>query len=121
MSFAMLPAELVLAMTERYLANRETMLKEWEYDSIARKVHDVEPGFIGKLFGVRRVTLEQARAEYQGSVEQSFHRAHGGHWAREAKGVRALAKQAIASGVPTVSLSASLAHAFEKAEGYTPA
>ncbi len=114
MSYAMLPATVVLASVERYLAARETLLQQWADESIDRRVQESKPNRFTRLFGARQMTREEAVAEYKDSTERQFHRVHGGLWAQKAKGVQALARKAISSGVATVALQSDLALVLEK-------
>ena len=114
MSHAMFPTEVVIKVSERYLALRKEYLQTKENQDIERRVKESTPGFLGRLFGCKQMTLEEARQDYEGSLCQEMIQIQGKHWAIQAKEVLMLAKKAAENGVATVALSADVVTAFEK-------
>lgn len=114
MSYAMLPADLVIAAAQRYLEDRQAYLQSLEENALTERIERSQPGFIGRLLGRKPLTPEAAREAYHHSNQYLFDCAHGKRWANEAQGVLALARQALPAKVP-VCLNAELALIFEQA------
>lgn len=114
MSHALFPTDVVIQVASKYLEKRKAYIHKQEESEIARRVKESQPGFLGRLFGCKPWTIEEARNSYEGTLSQEMTRAQGKFWANQARDVIVLAKRANENGVSTVSLSANLVVAFEK-------
>lgn len=117
MSYAMLPAEMVISAAQQYLDQRNATLKALQEKAIQRRIQESQPGALGQLLGRKPLTQAAAQNAYQRSNESLFDRAYGKRWANEAQCVLALARQAQSAKVP-VCLNAELAHVFELAGAF---